>query len=226
MYKLIINLKTYKESLGSNAIKIARICKQLEKKAQNLGVEIILCPSYIDLREVSKVGVKTYSQHIDNMDFGAHTGYIVPLALKDCLVSGTLINHSEHNLTYNYKEIKSRVEFAKRADLEVCLCARNHKVIKKISQYNPDFIAVEPKELIGGDISITTANPELIIKSVKQAGSIPLLVGAGIKNQNDVKIAIQLGAKGILVASGVIKVNNIKAVLNDLLNGFDKGEKS
>jgi triosephosphate isomerase (TIM) len=220
MYKLIINLKTYKESLGKKAIEITKICKDLEKKSNQLGVEIIICPSYIDLREVAKIGVKTYSQHIDNIDFGAHTGYIVPLALKDCLVSGTLINHSEHNLTYNYKEIKSRIEFAKKANLEVCVCARNHKVVKKISQYKPDFIAVEPKELIGGDISISTSNPQLISKSVKQAGSIPLLVGAGIKNQNDVRIAIQLGAKGILVASGVIKVNNIKNAINDLLDGF------
>jgi triosephosphate isomerase len=214
-------MKTYKESLGDKAIQIAKICKQLEFKAKQLGVEIILCPSYLDLRDVAKTGVKTYSQHIDDMDFGAHTGYIVPEALVDCGVSGTLINHSEHNLTFDFKEIERRVDFARKAGLEVCICARNHKVVKRVAKFYPDFIAVEPKELIGGDISVSSAKPGLISDSVLVAGDIPLLAGAGVKNKHDVRTSLELGAKGILVASGVVKSDNVKSAILDLLQGFE-----
>ena len=43
-----------------------------------------------------------------------------------------------------------------------------------------------------------------------------MLCGAGVKNGADVKMAIELGAEGVLLASGVTKASDIKAVLDDL----------
>lgn len=220
MFKLIINLKTYKESFNEQAINIANICKELESIAKQKNVEIILCPQYLDLKDVAKTGITTYSQHLDDFDFGAHTGYIIPDAIKAIGCSGTIINHSEHSLIYKIKDIEKRVIKARQAGLQVCICARDASVAKKVAKFNPDFIAVEPKELIGGDISISTAKPQLISKSVKAVGDIPLLVGAGVKNSEDIRKSIELGAKGILVASGVIKVPDIKGAILDLLEGF------
>ena len=98
-YKLIINLKNYEESTNEKAIKIAKICKKLEKTAKKKDVEIILCPSILDLKDVIKQKVKVFSQHIDDYNYGAHTGYIIPSAIKKAGSIGTLINHSEHRLT-------------------------------------------------------------------------------------------------------------------------------
>jgi triosephosphate isomerase len=154
------------------------------------------------------------------MDYGAHTGYIIPSAIKYAGATGTLINHSEHNLTFNFKEIENRINVAKEAGLEVCVCARTARVAKKIARYKPDYIAVEPAELIGGDISISTAKPQLIKKSVDATYPVPLLVGAGVKNREDVRKGVELGAKGILVASGVVKAKDVKAAIIDLLEGF------
>ena len=47
-----------------------------------------------------------------------------------------------------------------------------------------------------------------------------LLVGAGVKNGEDVRLAIELGAKGVLLASGVTKASDPKAVLLDLASGL------
>lgn len=217
-YKLIINLKTYEESSDKNAIKIAKICKKLEKNAKKRNVDIILCPQIIDLKDVLKEKVKVFSQHIDDYNFGAHTGFTIPSSIKKAGAIGTLINHSEHRI--NIKKIENEIKIAKELKLLTCVCTRNVKETEKIAKLKPDFIAVEPKELIGGDISISTAKPELIKKSLKACGKIPLLVGAGVKNSNDVKIAIKLGAKGILVASGVVKAKNIEKAIKDLLSGF------
>ena len=82
-----------------------------------------------------------------------------------------------------------------------------------------DVIAVEPPELIGGDISVSTARPELISDSVQKISKVPVLVGAGVKNGADVRIARKLGAVGVLIASGVTKANDPEAVLLDLAQG-------
>jgi len=217
-YKLIINLKAYPQATGDLAIKIGKVVKKLELKAKNKNVEIILCPQNIDLKDLIKLKIKVFAQHIDGYEPGAHTGYNIAENLKKIGISGSLIDHSEHLLSLD--EIKLRIDLCKKLNLMSCVCARDVKIAKKIANLNPDFIAVEPKELIGGDISISTAKPELIKKSVEVIGDIELLVGAGVKNAGDVRKSIELGAKGILVASGVIKAKNIELAIIDLLEGF------
>lgn len=218
MYKLIINLKTYKEGSAINAVKIAKICKELKAEAKNKKVEIILCPQLIDLKDITKEGVSVYAQHIDNVDYGASTGFIVPETIKKAGAKGSLINHSEHRVEFD--KISALIKRAKQAGLISCVCAKDTNEAGRISKLNPDFIAVEPPELIGGDISVSTAKPELIKKSAQAVGKIPLLIGAGVKNSQDVRTGIELGAKGILVASGVVKAKNVKGAILDLLNGF------
>jgi len=196
MYKLIINLKTYNEGFDKKAVKIAKVCKKLEKEAKKKNVEIILCPQNFDVKDIVAEKVSVYSQHIDAVGFGANTGFVVPGSLKSLKAKGTLISHSEHKL--KLKEIEKRVKIAKELGLITCVCARDDRAVKKIAKLNPDYIAVEPQDLIGGDISISTAKPQLIAKSLKAVGSVPLLVGAGVKNQEDVRKSVELGAVGIL----------------------------
>ena len=56
---------------------------------------------------------------------------------------------------------------------------------------------------------MTTADPDIIkstvdaVKSVNE--NIRVLCGAGVKNGIDVKMALSLGAEGVLLASGVTK---------------------
>jgi triosephosphate isomerase len=218
-YLFVINFKTYKESSNKKAIKIAKIIKELKKEAKKRNVEIIACPNNIDLKYLVREKIQVFSQHIDNYDYGAHTGYVIPHLLKEIGVKGSLINHSEHK--FKLKGIKERIDAAKEFNLKTIVCAEKVKDAKKIKEFKPDYIAIEPKELIGGNISISTAKPSLITKGVEVCGDIPLLVGAGIKTKEDVKKAIELGAKGILVASGVVKARSVKKAILELLKGFE-----
>jgi len=92
--------------------------------------------------------------------------------------------------------------------------------------FNPTFIAVEPPELIGGDISVTDADPGIVKNTVKTirdiTPNVKVLCGAGVKNGKDVKKAIELGAEGVLLASGVTKAKNPREVLEDLAKGAIK----
>ena len=186
--------------------------------AASKRVEIILCPNITDIKDIIKEEVNTYSQHIDNYDYGAYTGYIIPHMLKDIGVLGTLISHSEHILDIN--QIERNIRAAKEVKLQTCVCVRDLKTAKEVSKLNPDFIAIEPKELIGGDISITTVSPKLIKDAKKVVGDIPLLIGAGIKTKEDVRLGLELGAVGVLVASGVAKASDSKKAIKELIDGF------
>ena len=68
---------------------------------------------------------------------------------------------------------------------------------------------------------VTTANPEIVSNTVDAVKSvdkqIKVLCGAGVKNGNDVKTAVDLGAEGVLLASGVTKASNPDAVIRDLI---------
>ena len=92
--------------------------------------------------------------------------------------------------------------------------------IRDRAKLGPTFIAVEPPELIGGDISVTSADPSIVSNTVAAVKStnpnVRVLCGAGVKNGADVKKAIELGAEGVLLASGVTKASDVSSVLDDL----------
>ena len=86
----------------------------------------------------------------------------------------------------------------------------------------PNYVAVEPPELIGGDVSVTSADPQIVsdtASAVREASEeVMVLCGAGIKSGLDVSRAIELGVSGVLLASGVTKSSNPKEALEDLVS--------
>ena len=214
---IIVNFKTYEQSIGNNALKLAKIC---EKVAKDTKANIAVAVQTADIYRISKeVFIPVLAQHIDNVDYGQFTGHTLADSVKQAGAIGTLLNHSEHRLSLDIiKEI-----IKKNKNLEIVCCAPTSEISAEIAKFNPSFIAVEPPALIGGDISVSTAQPELItntVNKVKQIADIPVLCGAGVKTKQDVKIAIELGAKGILLASGVTKAKDPEKVLKELVNGL------
>jgi len=121
-------------------------------------------------------------------------------------------------------DIDFAVEKCRELGLETIVCSNNLEVSKACSLTNPGYIAVEPPELIGGDVSVTTANPEIVrntVNAIKNINpNVKVLCGAGVKNGKDVAKALELGAEGVLLASGVVKAKNPKDVLMDLISGI------
>lgn len=213
----MINVKTYEEASGSHAADLARACSEVNKKT---GKSIALCLQAADIREADdEYEVPILAQHIDDVTPGSHTGYILAEDIKQAGAIGTLLNHSEHRLEKDL--IRTTIDRAKETKLIVVLCAKDAGEAKELAEYNPEFIAVEPPELIGGDVSVTT-RPELIKDSVEKIHSvnkdIKVLVGAGVKTAEDVKKALELGADGVLVASGVVKSDNWFKVVEDFVS--------
>ncbi|MFC1733469.1 triose-phosphate isomerase [candidate division KSB1 bacterium] len=214
---IITNFKTYESATGEKAVELAKIHADV---AQETGADIQVAVQAIDLMKVKEsVDIPVLSQHIDPVGYGSATGHINPDAVKTAGAAGTILNHSERRL--GKEVLKKSIERAKEAGLITIVCAETPEEGASFLEFDPDFIAVEPPELIGGDISVSTAQPEIVENAAKLIGSEKLLVGAGVKNGEDVATCIKLGAKGVLLASGVTKAEDPKAVLMDLAGGLN-----
>ena len=121
---------------------------------------------------------------------------------------------------FELKHIKETIERCKELKLKTVVCASSLKMVKKIARFSPDYIAYEPKRLIGKDVSVTSVNPKVINKAVKIASEqgVKLLAGAGVHSRQDIRKAIELGAAGVLIAHKIVKAKNVKKVLRSLLS--------
>ena len=119
-------------------------------------------------------------------------------------------------------DIDEVVQLCKKHDIVSCVCTNNINTSKAVASLNPDAVAVEPPELIGTGIPVSQAQPEVVedtVNEVKQLNkNIKVLCGAGITNGDDMKAAMDLGADGVLLASGIIKAENPKDALLDLVS--------
>ena len=218
---LVINLKSYIETIGKRGLELLEAA---EKVAEEYGIDIAIAPQFTDIYLLSKNSkkVKIFAQHIDPIEPGAYTGHVLPEAVKEAGAVGTLINHSEKPM--KIIDIEKAINIAKRLGLITVACANDSIVGAAIAKFNPDYVAVEPPELIGTGISVSTARPEIVINSVKMIkeinSNIKVLVGAGISNREDVKKALEFGAEGVLLSSAVAKANNFYEKIKELAEGF------
>lgn len=213
---IITNFKTYENATGEKALALAKVH---EKVAEETGASIAVAVQPTDLHMIAgAVKIPVLAQHFDPVNFGSATGHILPEALMQAGAAGTLLNHSERRV--GMEVIEKSLTRAKELGLFVVVCAESPEEGQQIVPFGPDLVAVEPPELIGGDISVSTAQPEVIENAVKLIGEGKVLVGAGVKNQEDVRVAMKLGASGILLASGVTKAEDPEAVLRDLVAGL------
>lgn len=213
---IIVNFKTYESAIGEKALELAKIH---DRVAQETGLSFAICVQPSDIYRISQVvSIPVFAQHIDPVTYGSHTGHILPEAIKEAGAFGTLINHAEHQVEFDVLE--QSIMRAKDVGLFTCVCANTPEAAVEIAKFNPDLIAVEPPELIGGEISISSAKPEIITRAVSLIGAGKVLVGAGVKTMEDTKKAIELGASGVLLASGVTQAQNPYEVLTDLAKGL------
>lgn len=213
---ILTNFKTYATASGKAAIALAKIH---EKVAATSGITFAVAVQAVDIFPVAQaVSIPVFAQHSDAVGYGSFTGWTMPEVLRENGATGVILNHSEHRFL-DLAALNEAVKRAKQAELVVCICAESAEEGAQIAPLcSPDFIAVEPPELIGGDISVSTARPELIRDSVDMIPTKNVLVGAGVKNGEDVRIALELGAVGVLLASGVTKATDPEAVLLDLVS--------
>lgn len=215
---VILNYKTYLESSGENALELARALKSASEES---GITMVAAPQAADIYRIQdQISLPIFAQHIDPITPGGHTGSNLIETLIEAGISGSLINHSENRM--KLADIDEVIQLCKQNDIESCVCTNNVATSKAIATFSPDAVAVEPPELIGTGIPVSQAQPEVVEDSVKGVKSInkkiKVLCGAGISTGDDMKAAMDLGADGVLLASGIVKAENPKEALLDLVS--------
>ena len=218
---IIVNFKSYKEGTGKRALKLAKMIERVSKKHE---VSFGVAPQFCDIRMiVNETDLPVFSQHIDPIEsFGAFTGHVTAYNVKEAGAIGTLINHSEKKLKLN--DVKTCVNVARKLKLISIVCVSNLTEAKKILQFKPNFIAYEPPELIGSGRAVSKVKPDLVKKFVslvnREKRKIIPLCGAGIVTGDDIKKALELGTKGVLVASSIVKSKNPLRVINSMVKAL------
>jgi len=210
---IVVNFKTYKESTGKNALNLAKICEEVAKKTKK---EIVVCPQLADAQRIKeKVKIPVFAQHCDPIEPGSKTGWILLESLKEIGLDGSLVNHSEHRI--ERANIDIILKKLRAAGMTSILCTKDIAETGDYSLMQPDFLAIEPPELIGSGISVSTSKPEVVSGAVAAArNGVPVLCGAGVSKGIDIQKALELGARGVLLASGVVKAQDPKAVLMEM----------
>jgi len=210
---IIVNFKTYLESTGKNAVSLARTA---EKASKETGACIVVAPQAVDIAKIAQaVEIPVFAQHIDPIKPGSSTGHILADAVKEAGAVGTLINHSERQL--RLIDIDATIALCREKGLTSCVCANNPLVSAAVAAMHPDITSMEPPELIGSGISVSKSKPEVISDTLNLVHKVDpqatILCGAGISTAEDVAIALKLGTRGVLVASGIVKAKDPYIVL-------------
>ena len=182
---------------------------------------MVASPQAADIYRISEeTSLPIFAQHIDPITPGGHTGSNLINTLIEAGISGSLINHSEQRM--KLAGIDEVVKMCKANEIESCVCTNNIETSKAIATLEPTAVAVEPPELIGTGIPVSQAQPEVVEDTVKEVKAInkkvKVLCGAGITTGDDMKAAMDLGADGVLLASGIIKADSPKDALLDLVS--------
>jgi triosephosphate isomerase (TIM) len=219
---IIVNFKAYRETIGGKAIALALACDRVAVKT---GADVRIAVSATDLAIVSRmVHLPVYAEHVDSYPTGKHTGMVLPEMIKSAGARGTILNHSEHKISLQMLE--ESILRCSSLGLSTVACAKDIVEARQVLllKKTPEFLAIEPSELIGGQVSVSTARPQLVTEGVELAKELgkgaKLLVGAGIKTRLDYLAAVKLGADGVLLSSGITLAENPERALYEMLSSF------
>lgn len=217
---IFVNFKVFEEGTGDRAVELVRIIEEVAVSSQ---IKIIPAVQAADIKEVVSVTrLEVWSQKIDAVEPGPHTGAVLAEAVYEDGAAGTFLNHSENKFD-NFENLSYAVERANRVGLKTLIFAATIDELSKVLSLKPTYLSYEPPELIGStSSSVAQAQPEIISKAAeicKKAG-IPLIVGAGVHSAQDVKKSLELGAVGVAVATDIVKAQDPRFELQDLTEGF------
>jgi triosephosphate isomerase len=217
---ILVNFKAYPEAMGPKAVALAKVCAEV---GDRMGASIVVVPAATDVARVAhEVRIPVFAQHVDAVEAGARTGWAPPEAALAGGAAGTLLNHSERKVPF--KNLESLIPRCSSLGLEVVVCADDLREVQAVAGLSPDFIAIEPPELIGGDVSVTKAKPEVVSGAVERIRKVnpkvEVLCGAGVRTGRDVARAIELGTIGVLLSSAVVKAKDPRKALTDLAKGL------
>ncbi len=212
---IVVNFKAYSKAVGDDAVKLAKVHQEVARKTR---AKIMVAVQAADIYRVSNaVKIDVLSQHVDANEPGAYTGSVLAENIKENGASGSLLNHAEKRMSI--REVRDAIFRCRKLGLYNVVCVPTISNALTVARFKPRYIAYEVPELIGTGRPISRVRPlnvRIFAKAMKSKGVTPLC-GAGISNGEDVRIAMELGCKGVLLASAVTTSKHPDKVLMELI---------
>jgi triosephosphate isomerase len=219
---VVVNFKTYAEATGERAVRLAKIIAGVAKRKK---VNVAIASQAFDIYRVAgAVDIPVLAQHVDPLKSGRFTGWVLPEAAKEAGAVGSLVNHSERALTM--PEIERVVLRLRELNMISVVCGRDVERSMEVARLAPDIVAIEPPELIGTGRAVSKVKPEVISDTVREVRHVnpktKVFCGAGIGSSEDVRLALKLGAEGVLLARAVVCAKDPRAAIEDIVDGVVK----
>lgn len=216
---LFINLKNYPID---TTIFLENLVKLYQDKYSH--IKICILPSVIELTDVRRIlpsKIKVYAQTVDELDSPKTTGKITLAKLVQNGITGCMINHSENPKPI--EEMEEITQYCNNYGLECMLGFQNLNEFKHISILKANYYLYEPADLIGNSHSrdsksvIESKKSELILmKNNYQTNDI--IIGAGIKSEEDFKQTYSLEFAGVALSSIITESENIMEKLDEIMS--------
>src|SRR3972149_8680335 len=84
-------------------------------------VRIVAVPQVADLRNCVETGAECWVQHVDPVEQGKNTGWITVEEVEEAGALGTLLNHSEHKLSWDV--LSKTMALISGMAFQGCVCA-------------------------------------------------------------------------------------------------------
>lgn len=221
--RIVINAKVYAEVTGGlPALSLGRAC---QAEAKRLGEPVGYAPPITELGALGRTRLapaQLFAQHVDGLAPGVGTGFVTAAMVEASGAAGAILNHAEHKIPA--AALSQGLARLHELGLHSLVCADSLAEARTVAKLHPTAIAIEPPELIGGTVSVTSADPKIVRDAVRAVRKVSpetlVLCGAGVKSAADVEAALKLGAHGVLLASGVVKAKDPAAALHNLALGL------
>lgn len=197
--------------------------------------ELIICPSFINIGQISPNKMKIGSQNVSNYEKGAHTGEINPEQLKSYGVMYSIIGHSERRQEQKetIEDIRKKIDNLKQNQITPILCVgetkeeRAEKKVKEVlkreiqtaieDQGEGIIIAYEPIWSIGTGLIPSNKEIKKTIQYIKELSpKAKVLYGGSVNEENiDILKDIEI-VDGYLLGGLSLKPEKLQILLNKI----------
>jgi triosephosphate isomerase len=215
----------------------ARFCAELAARLGAVeGVRAAVCPPYVSLHEAVRAlagtPIAVFAQNAHWHESGAYTGEVSPSMLRELVVAGTIVGHSERRQHFGETDESTALRAATALDagLEVIACVgeladeREHgwtedvlsrqvaALADAVGPHERLTIAYEPVWAIGTG---RTATPDLAQEAhafIRSLLDVPILYGGSVKPENAAELLAQADIDGALVGGASLEVESFAAI--------------
>jgi triosephosphate isomerase len=205
---IIANWKSHKTEIEAKEW----VDKWLSIYQQVMNVKTIVAPALVYVKAVSEhleklkpLGVYVATQDISPFPFGAYTGAVAAVMVKDW-VSYAIVGHSERRKYFHEtdQEVANKVRQLLEVGIKPIVCVDKPYLKSQINALEDKdrkevLIAYEPLEAIGSGVPEDPQEVEMVVNEIKMEIDVPVIYGGSVNAGNAKKYLEVPGVQGLLV---------------------------